>query len=218
MIRQMVDASDASVSDYHYSHRKRIFDLFVVLLLSIPAALIVLLVAPLVIVDGGKLFFRQKRVGRDGQEFDCIKIRSMANNAEELLRKLIESDPEFRSEWEEKQKVVRDPRVTRIGRIIRLTSIDELPQLLNVLKGEMSIVGPRPVTKAELERYGECRGAYLALRPGITGLWQVSGRSNTTYEERVALDYEYSGGATLSGDVRIVLSTIKVVFGLKGAF
>jgi exopolysaccharide production protein ExoY len=168
--------------------------------------------------DGGPIFFGHRRVGRQGREFRCWKFRSMATNGAEILEQHFKEHPEALAEWKETQKLEYDPRVTGIGRFLRATSIDELPQLINVLRGEMSIVGPRPVPRAELnERYGRNRCYYLLMRPGITGLWQVSGRSNTTYERRVNLDREYASAWTFGKDINILLRTIPAVLRSEGA-
>jgi exopolysaccharide production protein ExoY len=140
----------------------------------------------------GPALFRHRRVGFNGKYFDCLKFRTMVTDAPERLRQLLESDPVAAAEWAANRKLRYDPRVTAIGAILRRSSLDELPQLFNVLKGDMSIVGPRPVTAEELVRYSGAVDAYLACRPGITGLWQVSGRSTTTYSKRVACDAFYA--------------------------
>jgi exopolysaccharide production protein ExoY len=163
------------------------------------------------------VLFGHYRVSRSGNLFRCFKFRTMHPNADALLAQLLEDDEDARAEWQRDQKLVNDPRVTAIGKILRKTSLDELPQLLNVLRGEMRLVGPRPVTVPELERYGVARWHYLQVRPGMTGLWQVSGRNNTTYEERVALDRRYVEQRSLGMDAAILLKTIKVVLFREGA-
>jgi lipopolysaccharide/colanic/teichoic acid biosynthesis glycosyltransferase len=150
-------------------------------------------------------------VGRNGRAFRCWKIRSMVHDAEARLAELLETDLAAAEEWETYQKLDDDPRIMPLGDVLRRTSLDELPQLWNVLRGDMSLVGPRPVTAPELERYGASRSAYCAMRPGITGLWQVSGRNEVTYAERVALDVEYLRKMSLRLDVRIMLQTAGVV-------
>ncbi len=198
---------------------KRAMDLVIAVLALIFLSPILLTAALLVkLNDGGPVFFGHRRAGRHGRQFQCWKFRSMAVNADEILRRHFKEYPEALVEWRATQKLRDDPRVTRIGWFLRATSIDELPQLFNVLLGEMSIVGPRPVPRAELnERYGKDRRYYLLVRPGITGLWQVSGRSNTTYQRRVALDREYATGWTLAKDVQIILKTIPAVLKSEGA-
>jgi exopolysaccharide production protein ExoY len=179
---------------------------------------VLLLVTWLVWRNGGNpIFFGHYRVGRDGQLFKCWKFRSMAVNSAEMLAEILRTSPEAREEWERDQKLSNDPRITPIGHFLRRTSLDELPQLFNVLKGEMRLVGPRPITLAELDKYGETRWHYLNAMPGMTGLWQVSGRSDTTYEERVQLDRDYVESRSLWQDIVILLKTIKVVLGKDGA-
>lgn len=199
-------------------YAKRAMDLAIAgaaLLVALPFFLIV---AALVRADGGPAFYAHPRVGRGGRIFGCLKFRSMVVDSQARLEALLATDPAARAEWDRTRKLRNDPRITRIGRILRATSLDELPQLINVLKGEMSIVGPRPVTQAELDRhYGAAAAHYLSVRPGITGLWQVSGRSETSYDQRVALDVAYVSQASLLGDVRILLRTPAAVLSRRGA-
>jgi exopolysaccharide production protein ExoY len=172
------------------------------------APLLIICFVATVVVSPGPALFRHRRVGFNGRYFDCLKFRTMVTDAEERLRALLESDPSAAAEWATNHKLRHDPRVTAIGEILRKSSLDELPQLFNVLRGEMSIVGPRPVTEEELIRYSSAKGAYLACRPGITGLWQVSGRSTTTYSKRVACDTFYAYRWSLALDAKIVIVTI----------
>jgi lipopolysaccharide/colanic/teichoic acid biosynthesis glycosyltransferase len=189
------------------------------------AAVLLILLSPLFAIivvliwqrDGGPVLFAHYRVGYEGKLFRCMKFRTMLRNSEEVLSDLLRDDPQARAEWERDHKLVNDPRVTRIGRFLRRSSLDELPQLLNVLRGEMNLVGPRPITVAELARYGRVRWHYLSVRPGITGLWQVSGRNNTTYEQRVALDRRYVEQRSLWLDLGILLRTMRVVAVREGA-
>src|SRR5712672_3254837 len=153
------------------------------------APLLIICFLATVVTSPGPALFRHRRVGFKGKYFDCLKFRTMVTDAPERLRQLLDSDPVATAEWTANRKLRYDPRVTAIGAVLRKTSLDELPQLFNVLRGDMSIVGPRPVTDEELEKYGLRVSAYLACKPGITGLWQVSGRSKTSYRERVMLDY-----------------------------
>jgi exopolysaccharide production protein ExoY len=186
----------------------------------------IVLLAPLLIIcfvftvatSPGPALFRHRRVGFNGKHFDCLKFRTMVVDAPERLRQLLESDPVAAAEWAANRKLRYDPRVTAIGAILRKSSLDELPQLFNVLKGDMSIVGPRPVTDQELERYTSSIGAYLACRPGITGLWQVSGRSKTTYNKRVACDVFYAQNWSMALDTKIVFITIPSLLLSDGAF
>lgn len=197
---------------------KRAGDVFAVVVMIVLLAPVLLLIAALVASSGPQIFFRQLRVGKDGKRFYCYKFRSMVPNAEEVLEKLLASDPRARAEWYATQKLRSDPRITTIGRVLRSTSMDELPQLINVLKGDMSLVGPRPVLDSELSRYGRARESYLSVLPGITGLWQVSGRSQTTYRRRVALDKFYARNGSFMLDTQILLKTVSVVLFRSGAW
>ncbi len=186
------------------------------LLLGAP---VFLLLALLVRADGGPAFYAHERVGRGGRRFGCLKFRSMVVDSAARLEALLASDPAARAEWEATRKLRHDPRITWIGRLLRATSLDELPQLINVLRGDMSLVGPRPVVAAELAaHYGAAAEHYLAVRPGITGLWQVSGRSDTSYAQRVALDVRYATNPSLLEDVRILLRTPAAVLLRRGAY
>lgn len=162
-------------------------------------------------LDGGPGFFVQTRIGKDGKPFGCLKLRTMIPNADKVLDDLCASDGAIAREWRSTQKLMNDPRLTTVGRLARKTSLDELPQIFNVLKGEMSFVGPRPLVPGELARYGEHAADYLSMKPGITGLWQVSGRNRLPYEERVRLDTHYVRNWTVSLDLLIVLHTIAEV-------
>ncbi|HEY4081711.1 MAG TPA: sugar transferase [Burkholderiaceae bacterium] len=192
---------------------------------QLAALLLLLLLSPLLLIvsfliwqrDGPPIFFAHYRVGRDGKLFPCLKFRSMLRESEKALADHLAAHPAARAEWERDQKLTNDPRITPIGNFLRKSSLDELPQLLNVLRGEMNLVGPRPVTVPELSRYGRVRWHYLSVRPGITGLWQVSGRNNTTYEERVELDRRYVAQRSLFGDVGILFKTVRVVLLKEGA-
>lgn len=159
----------------------------------------------------GPIVFGHTRVGFNGRAFKCFKFRTMVKNADEVLRAHLASDADAAREWEETFKLRNDPRVTTVGRILRKSSLDELPQLFNVLWGSMSCVGPRPIVKAELARYGSHATDYMAARPGVTGLWQTSGRSNVSYAERVQLDTRYVRNWSLGGDFRILFMTIPAV-------
>ena len=169
--------------------------------------------------DPGPVFFAHTRVGKDGKPFPCYKFRSMVTNSQEMLQKYLAENPAAREEWERDFKLKDDPRVTPIGKMLRRTSLDELPQIFNVLRGEMSLVGPRPVVQEELDKYyGETAKFYCTVKPGITGLWQVSGRSDLGYDERVALDAAYIHNRSLWGDIIILWKTIGVVLMKKGAY
>lgn len=195
---------------------KRVLDVAGVLMIGLLLAPFMLSVALLVRLQGPQVIFGHERVGRGGKTFRCFKFRSMVPDAERRLEEYLARNDAARDEWEQNHKLDNDPRITRIGRFIRKTSLDELPQLWNVLRGEMSLVGPRPVTRAEMVRYGDAAAAYYATRPGITGLWQVSGRNDISYEERVRLDCDYVSALSLSRDMSILLRTVKVVFAPTG--
>ena len=196
---------------------KSMVDFVSALLLLVLLSPALLLLAAVVKLDGGPILFRHERVGLRGRMFHCLKFRTMFPDGDKLLHDLLERDPEARREWNATQKLRRDPRVTPVGRFLRDTSMDELPQLLNVLQGEMSLVGPRPVVPVELPRYGTDIAYYLAATPGLTGLWQVSGRSDTSYERRVQLDIAYVRNWSFWTDIRILLQTFPVVLLRRGA-
>lgn len=201
---------------------KRAFDVAVAgLLLVLLLPLFALLIAvQFTASPRAPIFYRQMRVGRGGVLFPCLKLRTMCPNADAVLRELLERDAAARAEWAATHKLIRDLRVSRLGLVLRVTSLDELPQLWNVLRGEMSLVGPRPVTEAEFAMWYERLGAadaYRSVRPGITGLWQVSGRSGTRYEQRVALDCRYVRELCFINDARILLRTVGAVLRQSGA-
>lgn len=167
--------------------------------------------------DGKAAIFAHTRYGLNGRTFECYKLRSMVPDAAARLEALLESDPVARREWEETQKLTHDPRVTAVGKFIRASSIDELPQLINVIRGDMSLVGPRPISMSERVKYGEGFADYCSVRPGITGLWQISGRSDVSYPERVKLDVTYARTRTFWGDISIMLKTVPAVLFSVGA-
>ncbi|AZG14687.1 hypothetical protein EHF44_15290 [Cupriavidus pauculus] len=197
---------------------KRTLDIVIATTLLLALSPLLALLALLIKRDGGPCFFSHPRVGMHGRTFRCLKFRSMVRDADKVLNDLLASDPKARAEWEQDFKLRNDVRVTRLGRFLRRTSLDELPQLWNVLLGDMSLVGPRPVVEKELGQYGEAAGYYLRVLPGITGLWQVSGRSETSYERRVLLDVSYVKNWSLAGDLRILFRTVGVVLGGRGAY
>ncbi|WP_137700400.1 sugar transferase [Marimonas lutisalis] len=173
--------------------------------------------ALLLIREGRPVFFGHTRIGKNGKTFKCLKFRTMAVDANERLARLLASDAEARKEWEATQKLESDPRVTCLGLLLRKSSLDELPQFLNVLKGDMALVGPRPIVAEEAIRYGENFGDYISVKPGITGVWQVSGRSDVSYDQRVEMDVEYVKNRSFSRDLKIILKTVKVVLTRDGA-
>ncbi|MGD9919727.1 MAG: sugar transferase, partial [Paenirhodobacter sp.] len=197
---------------------KRALDVLISLLL-LPALVPVMLAIWLVIRrDGGAALFCQPRVGVNGRVFACYKFRTMVVDAERVLEEMIARDPEVAEEWHRFQKLRRDPRITAIGRVLRKTSLDELPQILNVLKGDMSLVGPRPFLPSQKAIYDAAGGrAYYRLRPGITGLWQVFSRHDTTFASRVRFDEAYGRNLSASGDLSLILRTAKVVLLRTGA-
>jgi exopolysaccharide production protein ExoY len=170
------------------------------------------------LAGGGVVLFAQERIGRGGRRFTCYKFATMVPRAEQMLAELLEQRPDLRAEWARDHKLRNDPRVTRLGRFLRRTSLDELPQLWNVLKADMSLVGPRPIVRQEIVKYRRAIGHYLSVKPGITGLWQVSGRNNTTYRRRLALDRVYAGRSSFVLDVAILLRTVRVVLAQKDAY
>lgn len=197
---------------------KRCFDLF-------GSICIILILSPLLIYiymkvkkDGGPAIYGHDRVGINGKTFKCLKFRSMVVNSKEILDELLKNDPKAKEEWDATFKLKNDPRITKIGAFLRKTSLDELPQLLNVLKGEMSLVGPRPIINAELERYNDQVDYYLLSKPGMTGLWQVSGRSDVDYDTRVYFDAWYVKNWSMWNDIAILLKTVIVVLKKDGAY
>ena len=172
----------------------------------------------ILITSPGPIFFRQPRLGRGGRTFRCLKFRTMRQDAETVLAELLARDPAAKAEWEQTQKLRRDPRVSRLGNFLRKTSLDELPQLFNVFAGEMSIVGPRPIVAAEAPKYRRYIGSYYAVKPGITGLWQISGRNHTTYRRRVACDVRYVRSRSAYRDCAIIALTIPAVLMGRGAY
>lgn len=187
---------------------KRALDLTVATTALILAAPLMLLVALLIkMTMGGPVLFAHRRIGFNGMEFDCLKFRTMVPNSDQALQEYLARYPEAEREWQERRKLAHDPRMTPLGRMLRKSSLDELPQLLNILRGEMSCVGPRPVMAEELQHYGALSSEYLKARPGLTGLWQISGRSSTGYSRRVLLDTQYVQNWSLRTDLVILAWT-----------
>lgn len=196
---------------------KRAFDIVGAIGLLIFFAPIMMVIYAVVRSDGGPGVFAHERVGKDGARFKCYKFRSMIPDADRVLKDLLVCNEQFRRDWNADQKLRNDPRITKVGLFLRKKSLDELPQLFNVIKGEMSLVGPRPVTADELERYGDKVEYYLNTRPGLTGAWQVSGRNDVSYEQRVAFDVDYAKNWTFVADLVILLRTVQVVLSGRGA-
>jgi Undecaprenyl-phosphate galactose phosphotransferase WbaP len=198
---------------------KRVFDVIVVVLLGLLALVPGVLIALAIATDSsGPVFFGHNRVGRARRTFRLWKFRSMAPDADALLERYLRQHPERASEWERTHKLKDDPRVTRVGRFLRKTSLDELPQLWNVLRGDMSMVGPRPIVAAEAAKYGPSFGLYSQVLPGLTGLWQVSGRNDTQYSRRVELDCQYIRTWSAARDVEILFKTAGVIVRGRGAY
>lgn len=194
---------------------KRIFDI-VLILLSAPLSLTVTLLCALALwIEGGNPFYVQQRLGRDGKSFRILKLRTMTRDADRVLEAYLAEDPKMRQEWDTLQKLRDDPRVTRVGKLLRSTSLDELPQLFNVLKGDMSIVGPRPMMPEQAALYGD-PSHYNALRPGITGAWQISTRNNNVFSYRNEVDAGYDRNLSFMGDIVILFKTVGVVLRRTG--
>lgn len=197
---------------------KRAFDVVAAAALLVVIAPVMLAIAAAIKIDGGTIIYRHNRVGFAGRPFPCFKFRTMVQDADRCLAAYLETNAQAAAEWAHRRKLSNDPRITRIGAILRKTSLDELPQLFNVIRGEMSLVGPRPVVQAELDQhYGGSAAAYMSCRPGLTGLWQVSGRSDTCYATRVALDTRYVREWSLLGDIKILAKTLPAVVARRGA-
>jgi exopolysaccharide production protein ExoY len=222
----MIDAAiSVSIHSVNYKQTiiggklKRVFDIILSSLILIMLSPLFIIVAILVkLADPGPIMFCHTRVGYGGRRFQCLKFRSMVADADRLLRNLLELDPEARREWDRAQKLTNDPRITPIGKFLRQSSLDELPQLINVMRGEMSLVGPRPVAPSETKRYGDKLHLYLKARPGLTGIWQVSGRSNCVYNQRIEMDADYVTNWRFSKDVAILLRTPGAVFARRGSY
>lgn len=198
---------------------KRMMDIFICSL-SLPVVLPVsMLLAGLIRLDSkGAPLYRQERVGKDGKPFQIYKFRSMYANADAILEEMLNNDAELASEWRQNRKLKNDPRLTRIGHFLRKTSLDELPQIWNILKGEMTLVGPRPIVEFEKEKYGKYYEEYCQVKPGLTGLWQTSGRNDTTYSQRVAHDHYYINNWSPQLDLWIMAKTIPVALSGRGAY
>lgn len=198
---------------------KFVFDMVLTLVGTIIIAPFLLILCLIVCIDNhGHVIFKHKRVGKDGREFYCYKFQTMVGDAEVLLQEYLANNPEAKREWEENYKLLDDPRVTKLGGFLRRTSMDELPQIFNVLKGEMSLVGPRPIVKGEVRKYGRYIEYYYMVRPGITGVWQTSGRSDTTYRERVAMDTWYVQNWSMWLDLKYLSKTCYTVLRKEGAY
>jgi lipopolysaccharide/colanic/teichoic acid biosynthesis glycosyltransferase len=187
-----------------------------VILFALP--LLLAIAASVKLQDGGSIIFAHERLGKDGRKFRCFKFRSMVADAEHRLAQLLARDAIARAEWARDHKLRRDPRITPFGDFLRRSSLDELPQLFNVLRGEMSIVGPRPIVDAEIAKYGRRYRYYCAVKPGITGLWQVSGRNDVSYRRRVAMDTVYARRKSLAWDLKLLFLTVPAVLFASGSY
>ena len=203
-----------------YKFTKRIIDIIgsiIGILILIPTTLIIYLARKVLKEDKGPLFYEQLRYGKNGKVFRLYKFRSMCIGADKKLKEYLENNDEAREEFEKTHKLQNDPRITKIGNFLRKSSLDELPQMINILKGDMSFVGPRPVVEKEVEEYGANKDKFLSVRPGLTGYWQVNGRSNTTYEERMKMELYYVDNCSLWLDIKIFFKTFITVFKKEGA-
>ena len=198
---------------YLYKIIKTIFDLFFSSIFLIVGLPFFLIIASLIKLSSrGPIFYLQERIGKNKKTFNCIKFRTMHPEAEDILENLITNNEKLRKEFEETHKLKNDPRITNIGKFLRKTSLDEIPQFLNVIKMEMSIIGPRPIVKKEIQKYGKSYNKVISIKPGITGLWQVSGRNNLSYKRRVILDCLYVDNISPLLDLRIIIRTFGVIF------
>lgn len=198
---------------------KRGIDIMIALTALLVFSPLFLLIAALVkFTDGGNVFYGHRRIGHNGQEFRCMKFRTMVQNGDKVLQDYLRNNPEAYEEWRTTRKLQNDPRVTSVGAVLRKLSLDELPQLFNILKGEMSIVGPRPVVEDELAMYEASATYYLQTRPGLTGLWQVSGRNDVSYETRVAMDTLYVKNWSIAKDLLIIVRTVPAVCMSRGSY
>lgn len=198
---------------------KRSLDCLVaVLALAALSVLFLAVAGVLLLTQGRPVFYRHTRIGRNGKSFGCLKFRTMVPNPDKVLADILASDPAMAREWSETRKLKNDPRVTRFGAMLRKTSTDELPQLINILRGDMSFVGPRPIVEAETEKYGDRFVDYKLARPGLTGAWQISGRSNMPFERRVDIDTDYVRSWSFRRDIAIMIKTVPAVLMSRGAY
>lgn len=201
-----------------FRRRKRLFDVVFGAALIVFLTPLMLIIAALVKLDGGPVLYGHRRIGANRQSFRCWKFRSMMIDADRVLAEVLRSDSEARAQWERDFKLKSDPRITPIGRFLRTTSLDELPQLFNVIAGDMSLIGPRPIVTEEIERYGDAFRHYCACRPGMTGLWQVSGRNGVDYVRRVKFDEQYATDWSFLLDLSVLCRTVVVVTRRSGAY
>lgn len=207
-----------NIKNILYLFVKRVFDILLSLfgiVFLLPLSIIIK-ISYVINKDYNSIFYTQKRIGLNGKEFNLYKFRTMIPNADEVLKELLEKEP-YKTEWKQSQKLEKDPRITKIGNILRKTSLDEVPQLFNILKGEMTFVGPRPLIPGELDEHNGNHSLYESVKPGISGWWACNGRSEISYKERLDLEYYYCNNASLSLDIKCIFLTIKVVILGKGA-
>jgi len=213
-----IENNNVFVSIFSYVKIKRVFDiLFGILgiLALIPISFVVLVIN-FFNKDYAPIIYTQTRIGKDGKEFKLYKFRSMVPNADEVLKELLKKK-KYKKEWDKNKKLKNDPRVTKVGRILRKSSLDELPQFINILKGDMSLVGPRPYLPREKNDMGNYYDDIIKTKPGLTGYWQVSGRSDVSFKKRLELEQYYSNNYSLLLDIKIIFKTVKVVLGMNGA-
>lgn len=219
LILEQIGASDNIISKHHiFLTFKRFFDIIVSLIGIVPLILLVIVVKIVYMCSGDfkTIFYKHTRIGKNGKKFGLYKFRTMVTNSAEILENLLK-DPKYAKEWKENHKFENDPRITKMGKILRKTSLDEIPQILNILKGEMSIIGPRPLIDEEVEEYGENKEKLLSVRPGLTGWWACNGRSDTTNEERMKLELFYIDHMGIKLDIKIFFKTIIKVIKKEGA-
>lgn len=197
----------------------RVLDIGLILLAAPYILFFFVIISIMIMLDSkGGPFYKQTRIGKGGRKFQAYKFRTMVLNADQVLQRYLDESPELNAEWKATHKLKKDPRVTRVGAILRKLSLDEMPQFWNIIIGDMALIGPRPIVDAEIEKYGKCFELYIQARPGLTGLWQVSGRSDTSYQYRVQLDEYYLLNRSLKLDIIILLKTVSVVLARKGAY
>ena len=219
MVMENVNIKNSTGKKYVYCGIKRLFDIMmglIALIMLIPIALGIK-IATLLSGDKHPIFFKQERIGKNGKTFSFYKFRSMVPNADELLEQTLKMDKIAADEWKNYQKITNDPRITKIGKFLRKTSLDELPQFINILKGDMSMIGPRPLVEGELDTFYGSHEVYESIKPGITGWWACNGRSDTTYTERLKLEYYYVKNQSLILDIKCIFKTISAVFSKTGA-
>lgn len=210
-----IGIADMEIKGKIYRGFKRIVDIILGCIGLVLLSPVFLILAICIKIDSkGPVIFAHKRIGKNGKEFNMYKFRSMYENAEEMIENFNE---EQKREWQENFKLENDPRITKVGKFLRKTSLDELPQIVNIIKGDLSIVGPRPIVDEELEKYGENKEKFLSITPGLTGYWQANGRSNTTYEERMQMELYYIDNQSLWLDIKIFFKTIVSVLKKEGA-